>query len=199
VGNDTGRRFGSASLRVSGICDGSEGVQWNAWVEWDEHEQLAFVGVNLEGKKYDGWPVGRLIERELRKAQLFEASGKVARPDRVQVVWYRDAWQAASRPAIVEKLIGGSPQLLHGLSPTCWATTLQEAGQFLGPQFYGRARQLLTVGGVQKRFDVSPHLQFRRGFWPRDAGSTRSWRAALVRIVDELQPLYDFVKSQSAM
>lgn len=30
----------------------------------------AWLGVNLEGMKYDGWPVARLIERELSRPLL---------------------------------------------------------------------------------------------------------------------------------
>ena len=57
--------FGSPSLQASGICDGTRGVQWNAWIEWDGARQIAYAGVNLEGMTYNGWPVARLIEREL--------------------------------------------------------------------------------------------------------------------------------------
>ena len=57
--------FGSHSLQTSGICDGTQGVQWNAWIEWDGARQMAYAGVNLEGLIYKGWPVARLIEREL--------------------------------------------------------------------------------------------------------------------------------------
>ena len=30
------------------------------------------MGVNLEGMKYDGWPIGRLIDHELRRPTLID-------------------------------------------------------------------------------------------------------------------------------
>src|SRR5262245_7184833 len=72
-----GTLFGSRSLRVEGICDGDDGVQWNARVEWQGDRQMAYAGVNLEGKAYDGWPVGRLIERELREQRLLTSRQEV--------------------------------------------------------------------------------------------------------------------------
>ena len=85
---------------------------------------MAFVGVNLEGKKYDGWPIGRFIERELQQSMLFDVVPRLAHIHDIEVVWYRDAWQAASRPPIDEKFIGGSPQLLHQLTPEQWKRLL---------------------------------------------------------------------------
>ena len=50
-----GRRFGSRPLGVLGVSDGVEGVQWNAW--YSQREETAWLGVNLEGKEYEDWPV----------------------------------------------------------------------------------------------------------------------------------------------
>ncbi|MDE2763072.1 MAG: hypothetical protein OXQ94_04195 [Gemmatimonadota bacterium] len=58
-----GRDFGHPSRGVLGVSDGSEGVQWNAG--YDIRRDAASLGVNLEGMKYDDWPVARFIEREL--------------------------------------------------------------------------------------------------------------------------------------
>ena len=112
--------FGSPSLRVAGVSDGTDGVQWNAWVEWHGDKQMAYAGVNLEGKVYDGWPVARFIERELAASRLREVSACVPDPTRVEVIWYRDAWQVVARLPIAERLIGGSPRLLHTLTPDAW-------------------------------------------------------------------------------
>ena len=61
------------------------------------------MGVNLEGMKYDGWPVARLIEREIsRPLLLTRYRRKVARPDKVTVLWARDAWQYSARRRIKE-------------------------------------------------------------------------------------------------
>ena len=50
-----GREFGSLSRGVLGISDGNEGVQWNAG--YYPRDGAVWLGVNLEGMKYDDWPV----------------------------------------------------------------------------------------------------------------------------------------------
>ena len=56
-----GREFGSLSRGVLGISDGNEGVQWNAG--YYPRDDEVWLGVNLEGMKYDDWPrAGRLPE-----------------------------------------------------------------------------------------------------------------------------------------
>ena len=96
-----GQRFGSPSLGVLGISDGLDGVQWNAG--YSRSEQTASLGVNLEGKKYDDWPVARLIEREMSHPILLtQYRARVARPEMVTVSWKRDAWQISSRVRIKE-------------------------------------------------------------------------------------------------
>ena len=87
-----GREFGSLSRGILGISDGNEGAQWNAG--YYPRDGAVWLGVNLEGMKYDGWPVARLIEREIsRPLLLTRYRRKVARPDKVTVLWARDAWQ----------------------------------------------------------------------------------------------------------
>jgi len=63
-----GRDFGSPSRSVLGISDGNEGVQWNAG--YYPRDGAVWLGVNLEGMKYDDWPVARLIEREVSRPLL---------------------------------------------------------------------------------------------------------------------------------
>ena len=50
-----GRDFGSPSRGVLGISDGNEGVQWNAG--YYIRDGAVWLGVNLEGMKYDDWPL----------------------------------------------------------------------------------------------------------------------------------------------
>ncbi len=103
-----GQRFGSLSLGLLGISDGRDGVQWNAW--YSRSEQTAWLGVNLEGKKYDDWPVARLIERELSHPLLLtEYRARVAKPERATVNWWRDAWQVSSRVPIKESRLSPTP------------------------------------------------------------------------------------------
>jgi hypothetical protein len=192
--------FGSASLGVAGICDGTDGVQWNAWVQWHGDKQMAYAGVNLEGKVYDGWPVARFIERELEAPRLFEAIAQVAHPSAVEALWERDAWQVVARPPILEKPIGGSPRLLHTLTPSEWTAMLREAYDCLDPTRgrRGRARQEVTLTtGVRRVFDVSPHFQLRQAFWPRDPSSGDGWLPALDETMANLRPLHAFVVAQA--
>ena len=84
-----------------GVHDGVQGVQWNAW--YSRPEQTAWMGVNLEGMLYDGWPAARLIERELlRPLLLTQCRPQVTRPANVIVSWRRDAWQGPVRVKIRE-------------------------------------------------------------------------------------------------
>jgi hypothetical protein len=191
--------FGSRSLEVAGICDGTEGVQWNAWVQWHGDNQMAYAGVNLEGKVYDGWPVARFIERELERPRLFDAGAGVGDPTVVDVIWYRDAWQVVARPPILEKLIGGSPRLLHTLTGAEWQAMLEEAYECLdGSRGHrGRGRQVVTMtSGKRRTLGVSPHFQVRQAFWPRDPTDSSGWRASLDETMANLRPLHQVVAEQ---
>ena len=192
--------FGSPSLRTAGVCDGTDGVQWNAWVEWDGDKQMAYAGVNLEGKVYGGWPVARFIERELAASGLRDAVAGVHDPTRVEIIWYRDAWQSGSRLPILERLIGGSPRLLHTLTPEAWIAMLEEAHACLDAsrEHRGRGRQAVTTtAGNQKTLEVSPHFQARQAFWPRDPDSADGWRASLDETMANLRPLHRWVAEQA--
>ena len=192
--------FGSPSLQVAGMCDGSRGVQWNAWIEWHGAGQMAYAGVNLEGMVYDGWPVARFIERELAQPWLLSVREEVPDPRRVEVLLFRDAWQVQARPPIREKLIGGSPRLLHGLTASDWEAMLREAYDCLDPDRgrRGRGRQTVTTSaGNQRTFEVSPHLQIRQAFWPRRPASRTGWRESLDAAMANLRPIHEAVARQS--
>ena len=192
--------FGSASLQVAGICDGTRGVQWNTWIEWNGEKQMAYAGVNLEGIAYKDWPVARFIEREIRGARLLKARAEVADARVVEVIWYRDAWQVQAHPPIREKFIGGSPRLLHSVTPAEWDAMLREAYQCLDDRrgHRGRAKQLLTTpSGEQRSYSVSPHFQLRQAFWPRNPQTAAGWRASLDETMENLRPLHRVVSDQA--
>ena len=192
--------FGSRSLRVAGICDGAQGVQRNAWVEWEGETQMAYAAVNLEGKVYDGWPVARFIERELQDARLLQTPTLLSSHTPVEVLWYRDAWQAASRPLIKEKLIGGSPRLLHTLTADAWRQMLDEAYSCLDAAtgHRGRSQQTVTTPlGEARQYPVSPHFQLRQAFWPRQPLTSDGWCAALDEVLASLLPLHGLVAQQA--
>ncbi len=189
----TGQRFGSPSLGVLGICDGNNGVQWNAG--YSQLVECAFLGVNLEGLEYDGWPVARLIERELSRPRLLsEYRARVARPGRVDVSWKRDAWQASSRVRITERDIAPTPIALDRLDAAGWARALGGARECLDPRrkYRGRRRTRVTLlrsGRVVERW-VSPHLQFKTRLYGFDSYTMQQAR-------DDLDGLHEFAVLQS--
>ena len=127
-----GREFGSRSRDVLGISDGNEGVQWNAG--YYPRDGAVWLGVNLEGMKYDDWPVARLIEREIsRPLLLTRYRREVARPDRVIVIWARDAWQYSARRRIKEANVTPTPIALDRLDGQGWADALRGARECLDP------------------------------------------------------------------
>ena len=185
-----GKTFGNPTF---GVSDGVEGVQWNAWCC---PEQDAVLGVNLEGMKYDGWPVARLIEREIDKPRLLtEYRDRVEKSDLVTVNWQRDAWQAASRPQIVEwELVRIK---LHQLNGDRWERALWDASECLDPErnLRGRRRAVtvtLKASGQQVERDVSPHLQFWTPFC-EDAPHT------LQEARETLEPLHEWAKHQARL
>jgi len=108
------RPFGSAALRLGGLSDGAEGVQWN--VAYDPRDGRRWVGVNLEGTQPDDWPVVRLLERERRDPELLDLVQDDRALHPVVLVWRRDYWQATSRPFIQERNIAPTPIALGDLT-----------------------------------------------------------------------------------
>ena len=190
-------RFGSVSLGWLGVSDGTEGVQWNTWLH--RGENTAFLGVNLEGLKYDGWPIARFIEREFRHPRLFEVVRQLSVPESIQLIFHRDAWRFASRPAIEERHIGLSDRTLTEIDPEGWKRTLQEAYDCLDADegHRRRGRQMVTTKSGRVELSVSPHLQFRHRISDA-AEEQRDWIPRLRRAREALQPLYTFMQEQSA-
>ena len=121
-----GREFGSLSRGVLGVSDGNKGVQWNAG--YYPRDGAVWLGVNLEGMKYDDWPVARLIERKIsRPLLLTRYRRKVARSDKVTVLWARDAWQYSARRRIKEADLAPTPITLDRLDGQGWADALRGA------------------------------------------------------------------------
>ena len=188
-----GRRFGSRSLGVLGISDGCEGVQWN--VAYHERDDTAKLGVNLEGMAYDGWPIARLIEREITHPLLLsEYRDRVPRPEMVTVRWWRDAWQISSRVPIKESRLSPTPIALDQLDADGWAHALRQARECLDSErgYRGRRRTKVTLRRSNRIVErwVSPHLQFTVRF---AENSTRSLR----RAKDDLEVLREFAVRQT--
>ena len=188
-----GQEFGSRSHGVLGISDGLEGVQWNAG--YSQRDETAWLGVNLEGLKYDDWPVARLIERELSQPLLLaEYRVRVAKPEIVSVGWTRDAWQASYRVRIKESGLSPTPIALDQLDIDGWTRALRCAGECLDPQRDHRGRRrtkvtLLRSGQVVER-EVTPHLHYRARFdWFSGSG--------MAQAKDNLAALHEWATRQA--
>ena len=188
-----GRDFGSPSRGVLGISDGNEGVQWNTG--YRPGDGFVWLGVNLEGMKYDDWPVARLVEREIsRPLLLTRYRRQVARPDRVTVLWARDAWQYSARPPIKEANLAPTPIALDRLDGQGWADALRGARECLDPRkrHRGRRKVPVTLLSSQRQVEmyVSPHLKIGT---PLAEITARAMREAR----ENLEALWEFAAHQS--
>lgn len=192
------RDFGSPSRGLLGVSDGNEGVQWNAWMQLKDGAR--FVGVNLEGMKYGGWPVARLILRELADPTLIEVRDGIADTDPIVVRWRRDCWQGAgARLPIVEAFFAPTPLPLSRLTVKGWEAALVEALFCLDRSrgFRRRAVQPVTLAGSGERIEreVSPHLDF---YFPAPADDPGDWRRLLEHARDRMEPLYQWTVQRAS-
>jgi len=193
--NVKGRPFGQLNKPSFGISDGKEGVQWNLKVSTDSGD--IFLGVNLEGLKYRDWPISKFILSEIESPKIDEIKGKVDNPNNIFICFTRDAWQATSRPSILEKYIGDKEYALSEINKQQWSNMLKEALGCLNKDanFRGRTKQVVTLKnkpqhGEQVRYmEVSPHLTIRTPL-----SLTENMHKELERKISELKPVYEWVK-----
>ncbi|MBT6012363.1 MAG: hypothetical protein HOG80_13390 [Candidatus Marinimicrobia bacterium] len=156
-----GATFGQRNRPEHGICDGADGVQWQLVL----HTNSEFVrfGVNLEGIKYSNWPIANLLINEIEDPDFLRVCSSLPESEQINVLWRRDAWQAASRPIIDEQVIGGSTLTCNEVTSEVWELMLNEALDCLDEtkDFRARAKKTVTLSGsgVTKEMDMSPHLQ----------------------------------------
>ena len=196
-----GRSFGQLNKPYFGMSDGNEGVQWNIAI-YTEAESIR-LGVNLEGLTYTNWPIATLLLNELDSPGIFAATEKLTDYDQVFLRFTRDAWQAASRPSIVEKFIGPGDISIKNIDSELWQSMLAEAIECLSEEkgYRGRASQLVTLANQSsqrdktRRMGVSPHLTI----WT-PVESSGDMETHLGVGIDRLTPIYDWVSrvSQSA-
>ncbi len=62
--------FGQKNKGYSGASDGAQGVQWNFIFQHNTGETR--LGINLEGMKYDGWPITSFIQNELASSKFLQ-------------------------------------------------------------------------------------------------------------------------------
>jgi len=197
---DAVKHFGGNSGRYEGWHDGNPGVQWNTGI--DRGGLSPYLGVNLEGMMYDGWPIARLIVREIADPRLREIIRQLRRPDEIEVHLWRDAWQASMRPEIAEGRIGRTPVSLRDLTDEEWRQALLEARSCLTEERGVWRRAVQTVTSLPRRrqalMSVSPHLQFRLRPWWRVPSERGARIEAMQAARERLQSIYDFVRERSA-
>lgn len=186
--------FGKPSTQIGGVSDGAEGVQWNA--SYDPRNQRQWASVNLEGMEYVGWPVQRLIRRELRKQRLLDVQVPGVGTPAVEVRWMRDYWQVSDRPAIRERDIISTPILIGDLTEVAWRQALEGALACLDEsrEWRKRARQRVTLvpSGEVVEGEVSPHLTLTV-----HATSYTPWTEFLSEAQSALQPYHGWASSRS--
>jgi len=164
--NIKGRTFGQLNRPVFGMSDGNEGVQWNIAVWTNKNKQNIQLGINLEGMKYNNWPIANFILSELEQSTIQKIKSTLKQPENIHIRFLRDAWQATSRPNIVEKYLGGQEWSFAETDSNRWRSILTEALDCLNKQknYRGRAKQLVTYENKPKNGErirnlpVTPHL-----------------------------------------
>jgi len=189
-----GEPFGSSSTSYLGMSDGKEGVQWNIWL--DKGSGLIWLGVNLEGKKYNNWPIADFIGNELRESALIKIARKIKDPSKIIVGLHRDAWQFTSRPPIKESIIGGDREFpLSDITEIKWKKMLTEALNCLNKEknYRGRVWQKVTLlkSGKVKEMQVSPHLNIHNQIGENT--SVSNVKILIKNSFDRLRPVYTFV------
>lgn len=190
-----GRPFGQLNKPSFGVSDGRDGVQWNLAIHTDPVQ--ARVGVNLEGMRYDGWPIARLLLAERDQPQLPSIAAELGDAGRIHLSLRRDAWQVQSRPLIAEGHIGGGEFALSELDASKWSSLVREALGCLNETkgYQGRAKQRVTLIGSDpnrvRELPVTPHLTV----WT-DVPIGADCEADLRDALSLLQPIHEWVSGR---
>lgn len=186
--------FGRPGAPRRGASDGNRGVQWNFWTE--RTTGAAHFSINLEGMRYEGWPVARFIQAELTSLGILEFAGLESMQIDPIVRFKRDAWQAQSKLDIEEQILGEAIPL-SAMDSDTWRTTLEEALGCLdkSKSFKGRARQVVTKSkDLQKlEMQVSPHLNVIHKLWDEVPESTAVALEIMEDTMGELAPIHRYI------
>jgi len=151
--------------------------------------------------EYDGWPIARLIDRELGSFSLFKTIKTIAsvdKPEDITVRWTRDVWVGSKLPPnYPEHLI--LCESASELTEDRWRTNLFEAQRCLDPKrdFRGRARQSITLQGGTKDLYVSPHLGFVLELWRGKPQSEAGLIEPMQEAKRQLLPIYRMIADLS--
>ena len=122
---------------------------------------------------------------------------------KILVFLTRDAWQAASRPPILEKQIGDVGQTLAGLTEKRWVEMVEEGLQWSETKNQGykaRGTQIVTLSKSGERVETRkhpPHLSLRTVLWEEQPGDLEAALDCFLAAAEKLRPLYEWVKSRA--
>lgn len=189
------RRFGSPAKRFGGLSDDNQGVQWSAG--FNPVDGRRWLAINLEGKKYDNWPIADLILNELDRPLLPSLVSQCGRDINGEIVWQRDYWQRTAKPPIFEHYILPTPVTFLGLTEEQWREALHGALTCLDPArgYRGRATQEVTLRVANKMVpdgEVSPHLSLKY------LGPFTDWKSFLTEGKARLWPFHEWASQQCA-
>lgn len=182
-----GTPFGSSALRWGGMHDATEGVQWNAGM--DPRLPERWVSVNLEGLRYDGWPLARLIRKEMLRPTLPALALGSTRLATVRMSMDREFWTGRNR--VHWESIADLP--LADITESEWRRVLSEARNCLASPGGGRSRaSFVSKTGAQVFAESTPHLAFRV-----TASEVDDWERFIRDGFDCLDPLYDWTEKRA--
>lgn len=185
--------FGSRVTKSQGGSDGNEGVQRSIWLT--REACTICIGINLEGKKYNDWPIARFLEREMATFELLNSSRKLYSSKKVIVGLYRNAWLYGNRLSITEDIIGNAEQLLPDLTCEKWTEMLKEA-YFCLDKYKGyraRAKQLVTLRRAGPRLlEVSPQITVHTEFGIHN--NEVELEKYITKEIELLNPIYHIIK-----
>jgi hypothetical protein len=194
-----GRPFGQWRSPRFGLSDGVDGVQWNIFVNREDRE--IWLGVNLEGMAYHGWPIATFILSEIARPTLGLMKANVGEPDRIRLTFSRDAWQKTARLSIAEQFISGRRYWLSEIDGELWRQFLTEARGCLDEsrQFRARAAQVVTLSktGEKRKMPVSPHLMISRRIEADPQWYEDKLDAVMDQAIAELRPIHEWVATTS--
>lgn len=198
-----GKLFGQAGKGVVGISDGNKGIQWNLAIYQDSSDVA--LGVNLEGITYDDWPIAQFISSELTKPTIELLQAMEFNADEIIIGFYRDAWQRATRPKIVEHQLKNSETPLSDWNKNLWKETLIEAQACLcmNNSHRGRGEQEVSIirkGGKLERklMPISPHLNIRTTAFNLADEGFQNVQFKLESAFQRLADIYSWVAQRSS-
>lgn len=194
--NVKGRPFGQLNQPYFGISDGNQGVQWNLSVS--TATDVIKLGVNLEGMKYNNWPIAKALLAEQETPSIEQLKKHLRSPETVFLSLTRDAWQAASRPSIQEQFIAGPALSIAQCNNQQWLNFVTEALTCLNKNanYCGRAQQIVTLvkppksGNQSRLMDVSPHLSI----WTQ-VNLNNDMQPNIEHALEQLRPAYQWLNN----